>query len=71
MRFHQFLPELCHEPLVSVHRNHQRQPMLADNVVEKGIGYSIYVYTLQQDQHYHLTKTIHDCHDGVVAAVFR
>ena len=24
VRLHQFLPELCHEPLVSVHRDRQR-----------------------------------------------
>ena len=57
---HQFLPELRHEPLVLVRCNCQWQPVLADDVVEEGISYSIHVLTLQQDQHYHLTEAVHD-----------
>ena len=45
--------------------------MLADDVAEEGISYSIHVHTLQGDQHYHLTKAVHYRHDGVIAAVFR
>ena len=44
--------------------------MLADDVAEEGIGYSIHVHISQQDQHYHLTKMVHDHHDSVVSAVF-
>ena len=44
--------------------------MLADNMVEEGIDQGIHVHTLQRDQHYHLTKMVHDHHDGVLAAVF-
>ena len=71
MHLHQFLPELCHEPLVLVHHNRKRHPVLADNMVEEDIVKSVHIHTLQQDQHYHLTKAVHDHHDGVVAAVFR
>ena len=71
MCLHQFLPELCHEPLVSVHSDCQWQSVLADDVVKEDIEYSIHVHTLQWDQHYHLTKMVHNCHDGVVATVFR
>ena len=45
--------------------------MLADDVVEEGISDSIHICALQWDQHYHLTKVVHNRHDGVVAAVFR
>ena len=45
--------------------------MLADDVAEEGVGHRIHFRTLQQYQHGHLTKTVHDRHDGVVAAVFR
>ena len=44
--------------------------MLADNVAEEGVGHWFYVRTSQRHQHDHLTKTVHDHHDGVVAAVF-
>ena len=37
---------------------------------EEGISDSVHVRTLQWDQHYHLTKVVHDCHDCVVATVF-
>ena len=40
-------------------------------MAEEGISNSIYVHALQWDQQYHLTKVIHDHHDGVVAAVFQ
>ena len=70
MCFHQFLPELCHEPLVLVRHDHQWQSVLADNVAEEGIGYGTHVCTLQRDQHYHLPKMVHDHHDGVVPVVF-
>ena len=45
--------------------------MLADNVAEEGVGHRIHVHTLQQYQHDHFTKTVHDRHNGVVATVFR
>ena len=45
--------------------------MLADDMAEEGIGYCVYVRTLQRHQRNHLTKMVHNRHDGVVAAVFR
>ena len=45
--------------------------MLANNVVEEGISDSVHICALQWDHHYHLTKVVHDQHDGVVTAVFR
>ena len=45
--------------------------MLADDVAEEGVGHCFYFRTLQRHQHDHFTKTVHDRHNGVVAAVFR
>ena len=44
--------------------------MLADDLAEEGIGHCFYLRISQQHQHDHLTKTVHDRHDGVVATVF-
>ena len=44
--------------------------MLADDMAEEGIDYSIHVRTPQWDQHYQLTKVVYDHHNGVAAAVF-
>ena len=45
--------------------------MLADDVAEEGISHCVYIRTSQRHQHDHLTKTVHDRQNGVVAAVFR
>ena len=45
--------------------------MLAGDVVEEHVGHCVHIRTLQQYPHDHLTKMVHDRHDGVVAAVFR
>ena len=45
--------------------------MLADDVAKEGVGHCFYLRTSQWYQHDHLTKTVHDRHNGVVAAVFR
>ena len=45
--------------------------MLADDMAEEGINDSIHVSALQWDQHYYLTKMVHDHHDGELDAVFR
>ena len=50
MGLHQLLPELCHEPLILVHCNHQQKPVLTNNMVEEGISDSIHVCALQWDQ---------------------
>ena len=39
-------------------------------MAEEGIGDSIHVRALPWDQYYHLTKAVHDRHDGVVATIF-
>ena len=45
--------------------------MLADDEAEQGISSSVHVHALQRDQHYHLAKIVHDCHDGIIATKFR
>ena len=40
-------------------------------MAKEGVGHCFYFRTLQRYQHDHLTKTVYDRHNGVVAAVFR
>ena len=40
-------------------------------MAEEGVGHCFYFRASQRHKHDHLTKTVHDRHDGVVAAVFR
>ena len=40
-------------------------------MAKEGVGHCFYFRTSQRYQHDHLTKTVHDRHNGVVAAVFR
>ena len=44
MCLHQFLPELCYEPLTVVHCNHQWELALADDVAEEGISNGVHIH---------------------------
>ena len=45
--------------------------MVADDVTKEGTSDGVHIPASQWDQCHHLTKTVHDHHDSVVAAIFR